>query len=186
MWPGSDLETLAGDTGDSMKRISLIPALAILGLSAAPLIPTQSKPHEIVYFKIPHQTMAVSPMPEQASQMASISSEHVEPTTTPTPQPAIASRPVSGSWQDWFRAAGVAESDWPAAYAIMMKESGGRPDAVNKSSGSCGLFQQLPCGKWPHHWNDPVGAVIDASSYAQRRYGGWQSAWIAWGRQGWW
>lgn len=79
-----------------------------------------------------------------------------------------------------MRAAGIAESDWLYVEYIMGKESGGRPSAVNKSSGACGLFQQLPCGKWAHTWNDPVGAMIDASSYAKARYGSWAGAYQFW------
>lgn len=59
---------------------------------------------------------------------------------------------------------------------IAGKESGWRVNAVNKASGSCGLLQQLPCGKWSHAWNDPVGALIDGSAYAMQRYGSWAGA----------
>jgi hypothetical protein len=156
-----------------------IPALAIIGLSAAPTFSTQTS----IDPPIPYQIMAApkheAPQPVEIGITTDVVS-------TPTPTPIPPARPISGSWQDWFRAAGVLESDWTAAYAIMMKESGGRPNAINASSGACGLFQQLPCGKWAHPWNDPVGAVIDASSYARSRYGGWKQAWSAWSRQGWW
>ena len=39
------------------------------------------------------------------------------------------------------------------------KESKCDPNAVNPSSGACGIGQQLPCGKWAGAWNDPVASL---------------------------
>jgi hypothetical protein len=112
------------------------------------------------------------------------------PATAPTvaSTPALAPQAVSygGSHQDWMQAAGIPQSEWFYVEYVMNRESGGNPNAVNASSGACGLFQQLPCGKWAHPWNDPVGAMIDATGYANARYGGWAGAYSAWLRQSWW
>lgn len=71
-------------------------------------------------------------------------------------------------------AAGI--TDIPNATYLIMKESGCNPNAVNASSGACGIGQQLPCGKWPHQWNDPVGGMIDMQNYVFSRYGSWAAA----------
>lgn len=80
----------------------------------------------------------------------------------------------TGTCVDWIRQAGV--TDVHNAYELIMAESGCNPNAVNPSSGACGLGQQLPCGKWPHKWNDPIGGIIDMQGYVFARYGSWANA----------
>lgn len=85
-----------------------------------------------------------------------------------------------------MKQAGIPEKDWGHVDYVISKESSWNPNAINPSSGACGLGQQLPCGKWPNQWNDPVGGLKDAHNYAQNRYGGWQNAANAWAQQKWW
>lgn len=80
----------------------------------------------------------------------------------------------SGSCHDWIRSAGI--TDVESAYQLIMRESSCNPNSVNPSSGSCGLGQQLPCGKWAHQWNDPVGSLIDMDGYVKARYSTWANA----------
>jgi hypothetical protein len=107
---------------------------------------------------------------------------------------------ISSSHADLMRAAGIPESEWWAVEYIVAGESGWNPCAyypgksncaltpaqINATDGNprtnvaCGLGMQLPCGKWSHQWNDPVGALIDMNSYVNR-YGGWAGA-AAWWR----
>lgn len=82
---------------------------------------------------------------------------------------------ATGNKYDWLRASGIPESQWGYVDSIVTGESGWNPNAVNKSSGACGLGQQLPCGKWPGAWNDPVAALKAMNSYVQA-YGGWAQA----------
>jgi len=147
--------------------------------------------------------------PKQEATIAAVTVIAATPIPTPTPEPTIIPTPVAtpvptsvptpwptitpvvvpvatGSHTDWMAAAGIPESDWQYVDFIVTKESNWRVDAVNPSSGSCGLLQQLPCGKWAHRWNDPVGALIDGSAYAVARYGSWYQAFLAWQRQKWW
>ena len=81
---------------------------------------------------------------------------------------------AAGGCQDWMNQAGI--TDTANAYELIMRESGCNPNAVNKSSGACGIGQQLPCGKWSHTWNEPVGAMIDMQGYVMARYGSWANA----------
>ena len=83
---------------------------------------------------------------------------------------------VSGTKADWMRAAGIPEAHWSYVDSIVSRESGWNPNAVNKSSGACGLGQQLPCGKWAGAWNDPVAALKAMTGYVNARYGGWAGA----------
>lgn len=107
--------------------------------------------------------------------------EQVERVASPASTPQI-----TGSKTDWLSAAGIPESQWTYVDYIITRESGWNPNAVNASSGACGLAQQLPCGKWSHTWNDPVGALIDANSYAISRYGSWSAAYNFWVANHWW
>ena len=167
-----------------MKRsVFHLPVAAILSLHLAPLSPLQPPNHIEPITR--QSAMAPVPGPSKAVE-ASVIAERAEPTQTPTQAPVVTARPLSGSHTDWMAAAGIAESDWMYVEYIISHESSWNPNAVNRSSGACGLGQQLPCGKWPHTWNDPVGGLIDASTYAHSRYGSWAAAYSAWKRQGWW
>jgi hypothetical protein len=101
----------------------------------------------------------------------------------PAPQPVKVQ--VSGNKADWMRAAGIPEAHWAYVDAIVTRESGWNPNAVNRSSGACGLGQQLPCGKWAGAWNDPVAALRAMTGYVNARYGGWAGAVAFWNRNHW-
>ena len=90
-----------------------------------------------------------------------------------------------GNKQSWLAASGIPESDWWAVDSIVSRESGWNPNAVNKSSGACGLGQQLPCGKWAGAWNDPVAALRAQHGYVNARYGGYPQAVAFWNRMHW-
>lgn len=109
-------------------------------------------------------------IPAQKAQEAAQEAAQV---VTYTPPPPVV-RPT-GSCGSWMAAAGI--SDPATAYLLIMRESGCNPNAVNRYSGACGIGQQLPCGKWAHQWNDPVGAMIDMQNYVYAVYGSWGNAW---------
>ena len=98
---------------------------------------------------------------------------------------ASAPAPVTGTKADWMRAAGIPEAHWSYVDSIVSRESGWNPNAVNKSSGACGLGQQLPCGKWAGAWNDPVAALKAMTGYVNARYGGWAGAVSFWNANRW-
>lgn len=81
-----------------------------------------------------------------------------------------------GSKSEWLAASGIAKEDWGYAEWLVQKESGWNPNAVNRSSGACGLGQQLPCGKWAGQWNNPVDSLKGMNGYVKARYGGWAGA----------
>lgn len=98
---------------------------------------------------------------------------------------SAASRPVTGTKTEWMTAAGIPQEHWGYVDAIVSRESGWNPNAVNKSSGACGLGQQLPCGKWAGAWNDPVAALVAMTGYVNGRYGGWAGAVAFWNANHW-
>lgn len=85
----------------------------------------------------------------------------------------------TGSHIEWMQAAGISPADYQYVEFIVQKESGWNPNAVNRSSGSCGLGQQLPCGKWAGAWNDPIAALRAMNGYVAR-YNGWAGAYQFW------
>ena len=92
---------------------------------------------------------------------------------------------VSGDKHSWLAASGIPQSHWGHVDSIVSRESSWNPNSVNKSSGACGLGQQLPCGKWSGAWNDPVAALKAMHSYVTNRYGGWAQANAFWNAKGW-
>lgn len=83
---------------------------------------------------------------------------------------------IVGNKHDWLERSGINKKEWALVDYLVSKESGWNPNAVNKSSGACGLGQQLPCGKWSGKWNDPVQALVNMNAYVLGRYGSWANA----------
>lgn len=98
---------------------------------------------------------------------------------------AQAPRSYGGDKQSWLEASGIPANEWWAVDSIVSRESGWNPNAVNKSSGACGLGQQLPCGKWAGAWNDPVAALKAQYGYVVARYGGYPQAVAFWNANHW-
>ena len=91
----------------------------------------------------------------------------------------------SGDKVTWMTQAGIPQHFWVYVDAIVTRESGWNPNAVNRGSGACGLGQQLPCGKWAGAWNDPVAALVAMTGYVNSRYGGWAGAVAFWNANHW-
>lgn len=118
----------------------------------------------------------------KAAEKARIAAQEAEKRTlaqrvvqTAVPVANAATRPVSGSCSEWMIAAGV--TDMANAAELIHRESGCNPNAVNRSSGACGIPQALPCSKLGT--SDPVAQIRWMQSYVNARYGGWAGA-VAW------
>lgn len=81
---------------------------------------------------------------------------------------------ASGSCADWIVAAGI--TDTYNATELIRRESGCNPYAVNKSSGACGVAQELPCGKSGCSLGDGACQVKWMNGYVMGRYGSWAAA----------
>jgi hypothetical protein len=77
-------------------------------------------------------------------------------------------------------------SEAEAKLFIYQKESGNRTNAINKSSGACGLGQALPCSKLGCSLDDYACQDAWFSNYAIRRYGSWVGAYQFWLTHRWW
>lgn len=116
--------------------------------------------------------------------------EVARPTTAPpkvvaTPAPVV----VSGTHEDWMRAAGIAESDFGCATEIISRESGFNVHATNPTSGAYGIAQALPASKLASagsDWRDnPITQLRWMQSYVSARYGGFCPAWAWWQSHHW-
>lgn len=85
---------------------------------------------------------------------------------------AVAS--AAGSCADWIAGAGI--SDTANAIELIRRESNCNPNAVNRSSGACGVAQELPCGKSGCSLGDGACQVKWMNNYVQNRYGSWANA----------
>lgn len=122
---------------------------------------------------------------EAREREAKRAEEEAAKAATVQPQPVQTTQAGhSGGHEDWLRAAGIPEEVWGYVDFIVTRESGWNPNAVNRSSGACGLGQQLPCGKWAGAWNDPVAALVAMNGYVAR-YGGWAGAVAFWQSHNW-
>lgn len=77
-------------------------------------------------------------------------------------------------------------SEAEAKMWIYMHESGNNPNAINKSSGACGLAQALPCSKMKCALGDYACQDAWATQYMKARYGTWLNAKAFWLSHKWW
>lgn len=85
---------------------------------------------------------------------------------------AVAS--ASGNCAEWIRSAGI--TDTANAIELIRRESNCNPNAVNRSSGACGVAQELPCGKSGCSLGDGACQVRWMNNYVAQRYGSWANA----------
>ena len=123
---------------------------------------------------------------EREAEQARLASEQAAPARVEATQskPAPVAQ-VSGDKHSWLAASGIPQAHWGYVDSIVSRESSWNPNSVNKSSGACGLGQQLPCGKWPGAWNNPIHALRAMNQYVLARYGSWQNAVGFWNKNHW-
>lgn len=81
---------------------------------------------------------------------------------------------ASGNCATWIQQAGI--SDTANAIELIRRESNCNPNAVNPSSGACGVAQELPCGKSGCSLGDGACQVKWMNNYVHQRYGSWSNA----------
>lgn len=116
-----------------------------------------------------HQPKKVSILPTLTQPVYAAKEEMKPIVTTPPPKPVVA--PVATSDDKAF---------------IYQKESGNRPDAINASSGACGLGQALPCSKMGCSLSDYACQDAWFTNYMLNRYGSWANARAFWESHRWW
>lgn len=84
---------------------------------------------------------------------------------------------------------GWTEEDYECLVKLWNRESGWRPDAVNKSSGACGIPQALPCKKMSSEGSDYATngktQIRWGLKYIKNRYGSPSKAWAHSQQTGW-
>jgi hypothetical protein len=78
----------------------------------------------------------------------------------------------------WMEKAGVEISH--SSKTLIQNESNCRPNAINPSSGACGIPQALPCGKMPCTLEDPICQLRWMNNYVITRYSTWSNALNYW------
>lgn len=113
--------------------------------------------------------------------------ESWRPSSTPIPTPTPSPRPEQRGEGVGTKARVLAiakerfgEKHVASFEALVQHESGFRPDAVNASSGACGLGQALPCSKMPCELTDVDCQANWMLDYVERRYGTPNDAWYFW------
>lgn len=177
-------------------------AIGFLAIAvAAPFTGPTRAAAEVEFYERIHQQFVPEDVENDAINLAISPSVKIE---KPKPEPQVVSDPETpasppsppkytggGSPAEWMAAAGIAESDWGYVDYIVTRESGWNPNAMNASSGACGLVQALPCSKVPGNGLDPVDNLKWATSYANtcvpgRMYCGWKGAYDFWVANHWW
>lgn len=101
--------------------------------------------------------------------------------------PAAAPWPALNQRDQWKQDAGIARADWGYVDYIVQRESGWNPNAVNPSSGACGLVQIMPLHTEAYRTcKDPIANLRWADNYAKGRYGSWSGAYNFWLSNHWW
>lgn len=152
-----------------MKRILIYMGAAFT--LAGILQPTTNIP------KIPeaHATHVVSVMKPSEAVQAPVSPQEAEVVTdTAIEEPAVAEPYVAPQPI-------LPLSEAEAKAKIYEHESGNRTDAINASSGACGIGQALPCSKLPCSLSN-YACQDDwfTNNYMIPRYGSWVKAWEFW------
>ena len=118
-----------------------------------------------------NESLKVNLQAKREAQAAAITVAQTQQLTQRKQNTAVA---VSGTCDDWLASAGV--SDLNSARTLISRESGCNPNAVNPSSGACGVAQELPCGKSGCSLGDGACQVRWMNSYVHSRYGSWANA----------
>lgn len=158
-----------------MMRTSIIKSILVLTLALPVLAVPVNKPIE-------NHPSTVNSVVSDAQAMQSLSEPTFQPQAKlaykvvekPPEAPKQAPAPVAGSCDDWIAQAGITEV--AAAKELLRRESGCNPNAVNRSSGACGLAQELPCGKSGCKLGDGACQMKWMQKYISDRYGSWANA----------
>lgn len=112
----------------------------------------------------------VSPIPEPLQLEVQA---YVEPTPTPEPQ-VVLSKKAEGCLENYPEVADKLVEAFPNEPAtiieLVCRESSLNAEAVNPSSGACGLFQAYPCNKMKCELGDADCQIEWGKNYIENRY----------------
>jgi hypothetical protein len=114
-------------------------------------------------------------------QAQAVAAQEVKTSNYTPPAPRV----ITGDKTNWMRDAGIPEDQWQYVDYIVTRESTWNPNALNPSSGACGLAQASPCSKIQGDWRDPVVSLKWQFNYVNSRYGGYKQAYDFWRVNNW-
>lgn len=117
------------------------------------------------------ESLKVNLQAKREAQAAAITAAQTKQLTQKKQASAVS---VTGTCASWLAQAGV--TDLASANELIRRESNCNPNAVNKSSGACGVAQELPCGKSGCSLGDGACQVAWMNRYVLGRYGSWANA----------
>jgi hypothetical protein len=126
-------------------------------------------PHRVIAEDSPHPPKIVDMKPIQAVEHTEQAQASYIPVKAPEPVQKPVAAPVVVSNAD-------CNSYGAAAAQLIARESGCNPNAVNRSSGACGIAQELPCGKSGCGLGNGACQLAWMNSYVLGRYGSWENA----------
>lgn len=94
--------------------------------------------------------------------------------TPPPPPPQLNTAGLADGCVNWIEQSNLVPND--TILTLIRRESNCRPDAINSSSGACGIAQSLPCEKMNCSLSDPVCQIKWMNNYIIDRYGSWDEA----------
>jgi len=167
-------------------------AVAVIEETATPIVeeqPVEAPAPEVVVFNAADRSTwpacaegeivradngqcAVKYVPPEPTKVAAKATP--QKTTQAAIAPVAGGFSSSGTCDDWIAAAGIAEP--ASARELIRRESGCNPNAVNPSSGACGVAQELPCNKSGCGLGNGACQVKWMSRYINNRYGSWAAA----------
>lgn len=110
-------------------------------------------------------------------------------TKTTTPKVSYNKNELKQYAHDLVLSYGWTENDYECLVKLWNRESGWRPNAVNKSSGACGIPQALPCKKMSSEGSDYATngktQIRWGLKYIKNRYGSPSKAWAHSQQKGW-
>jgi hypothetical protein len=169
----------------ALNRTVLIKKLIVWVLVVVGIFALHDNPPRKTQAEVNNVQVAVeTPKPEakQVNETKPKVQEPVKPKPSPAPQPKQAEAPKPKPVVQGVTNCG----DNVYKQYIYQKESGCRTNAINSSSGACGIGQALPCSKLPCTLSDFACQDAWFSNYAIQRYGSWEAAYNWWIRNHWW
>jgi hypothetical protein len=161
-----------------MVIVSVVLGTTPLPTNKKPLLPIQVADPQVFQKKVKDVKPATQDKLQQpiaiANQVAIAAPPPPAPVAPPPPKVQAAAKPVvvplqSGTCTSWMAAAGIV--DTANASQLLTWESHCNPNAINPSSGACGLAQELPCGKSGCSLGDGACQMVWFNKYVIERYG---------------
>ena len=175
-----------------MKIRIIIASVIVLALSVLVILTLQKsdvKRFETTTTTIPVDTTETTTTTKTATTTKKTTTKKI--TTKVVPIVKVSENEITSYLYQRVLAYGWNTEDYNAVVNIIIKESGFNPNAVNKKSGACGLFQAYPCKdaikEYPDYMTNYKSQIEWGLKYIKNRpnYGTPTKAWAFWQTHHW-